>query len=246
MAINGPEQRSVANCCRLDPSGNGKDRLEPCAGQKANDLALALLIRLGPADSRPASFGSQVAGLSIDLCCLCSLHRVGAGVGRIKPNALHSAVHDACVLTGGQMWASPEPAGEEKSIGSIAQRRAGRLCDLELDWSASLLLDDGGAFADAPASFNVTDTKRHQITSPEFAVDRQIEEGEVPCQTADLKPYPDGPDVLRPQWPLLSDDQEPTTPTTAPTPRRHHSLAPNDRRSLISGKIRNHHSSGRG
>jgi hypothetical protein len=46
--------------------------------------------------------GAQVAGLSIDLCCLGSPHRVGAVVGRIKPNAFYSAVHDAYVLTGGR------------------------------------------------------------------------------------------------------------------------------------------------
>jgi hypothetical protein len=66
MAIDGPEQRTLGDRCRLEPRHHGIDRLEPRACQDGDDLALAFLVGLGAADRdpQPGLVGSRSATVS--------------------------------------------------------------------------------------------------------------------------------------------------------------------------------------
>ena len=59
-----------------------------------------------------------------------------------------------------------------------------------------------------PLTLTSSDLQPHEIAAPEFAVDREVEQGEVAGAALHLKPDPDRPYILRLQGALL--------PTKAP------------------------------
>jgi hypothetical protein len=89
---------------------------------------------------------------------------------------------DAGVLPRRQMRLSPKTTWEQISaLASVeddepfADGSTGLLRNLELHRAASLLLNDGRAIANSPASKHVIDPQRDEIAAPELAVDSEIE-----------------------------------------------------------------------
>ena len=119
---------------------------------------------------------------------------------------------DAGVLPRRQVWLSRQTAREQiLALASIerheplADSSTGLLGDLELHRPASLLLNDGRAIANSPASEYVIDPQPNEIAAPELAVDRQIEHRKIASATLHLQPYSNCPDILRLQRALLAD-----------------------------------------
>ena len=122
----------------------------------------------------------------------------------IEPGAVRPLMDDAGVLPRRQVWLSLETAWEQISaVASVqgddplADSSTGLVGNLELHRPASLLLNDGRAIANSPASKHVIDPQSDEIAAPELAVDGEIEHREIAFSTLQLKPYPDCPDILR-------------------------------------------------
>src|SRR5439155_9327086 len=70
------------------------------------------------------------------------------------------------------------------------------LGDLELHWSLCFLLHDNRAAGDVTALDHIVDAQRDQITPAQFAVDGEIEQGEISGAMIQLQSNSDGPDSL--------------------------------------------------
>src|SRR5215472_7821607 len=133
-------------------------------------------------------------------------------IGRaIKPSARDPRMDDPGILPGRQVRLRSDPAGKEVSgvpVSNVGKPRldrgSGLLGDLELQRTARLLLNDGCAVTDPTADADIVDLQPHEIAAPEFAVDREVEQGEVAGSALHLEPDPDRPHVLRLQRALLS------------------------------------------
>jgi hypothetical protein len=71
---------------------------------------------------------------------------------------------------------------------------AGLLGQLELDGVTSLLLDDHGSLFHRVTREDVADPQSHEITAAQFAVDSEIEQGQITPFALDLKPSANRPD----------------------------------------------------
>ena len=96
-----------------------------------------------------------------------------------------------------------DPAGKQVSgvpASNVGEPRldrgSGLLGNLELHRPARLLLDDGRAVTDPTADADIVDLQPAEIAAPEFAVDREVEQGEVAGSALHLEPDPDRPHVL--------------------------------------------------
>ena len=81
------------------------------------------------------------------------------------------------------------------------------------------LLNDGRAVTDPTADADILDLQPHEIATPKFAVDREVEQGEVAGSALHLEPDPDRPHVLRLQRALLPNEA-PFVPGIATRHRR--------------------------
>src|SRR5689334_17865094 len=72
------------------------------------------------------------------------------------------------------------------------------VCQLELDRAARLLLAGRRAVDRIAVWRDILDLDGDNVAAAQFAVDRQIEHGEVSSAALDHQPGPNGPDVL---WP---------------------------------------------
>jgi hypothetical protein len=84
--------------------------------------------------------------------------------------------------------------GLPSAIGQLEPNRAG-----------GLLLDNGRTLAGAVADLNVVSSQTNQVAGSELAVDRKVEQCQIPPTAFDFEPGAYGPDILRLQWPPLSD-----------------------------------------
>src|SRR5215470_1202422 len=123
---------------------------------------------------------------------------------------------DASILPRRQVWLSLKTAWAQisalasvKGGEPLANGSTGLLGNLELHRPASLLLNDGRAIANSPASEHVIDPQPDEITAPELAVDRQIEHRKIASATLHLQLYSNGPDILWLQRALLTDQASP-------------------------------------
>lgn len=73
----------------------------------------------------------------------------------------------------------------------------GRLGDLELHRAVGLLLHHDGAGGDPAALDDVTNAQRHQVASPELAVDREVEERQLTPTVRQFEANANRPDLLR-------------------------------------------------
>jgi len=82
---------------------------------------------------------------------------------------------------------------------------AGLLRDFELHGSMRLLLHDNGATGHAGPVRDIPDAQPHEITGPELAVDREVKQRNLPGSLRELQADTDGPNILKAQRGLLSD-----------------------------------------
>jgi hypothetical protein len=110
------------------------------------------------------------------------------------------------------------PATAREQISALASVEGGEpladsstrlLGNLELHRPASLLLNEGRAIANSPASEHIIDPESDEIAAPELAVDRQIEHRKIASTTLHLQPYSNCPDILRLERALLADQASP-------------------------------------
>jgi hypothetical protein len=91
---------------------------------------------------------------------------------------------------------------------------AGLLGDLELHRPAGLFLDDSRSIANSLAGEHIIASQPNEVAAPELTVDSQIEHRKIALAALYLEANTDGPDILRLQWALLTD-QAPFVPWDA-------------------------------
>ncbi len=84
----------------------------------------------------------------------------------------------------------------------VIDRLAGLLGDLELDRSAGLPLAHSGSINGVPMRCDILHLEAHHVTTPQLAIDCQIEERQIPDPPSELQPCPNGPNMPRLQWRL--------------------------------------------
>ncbi|MEY9560100.1 hypothetical protein ABIA23_005482 [Sinorhizobium fredii] len=143
-----------------------------------------------------------------------------------------------CVHAAGkQVIPFPEPATSNPCSDSVPRL----IGEFELHGSAGLLLDDDRPVANPSGNCNTGNWDRDEITSSQFAVDREIEQRQVAYRTRHLEAGSDGQDLFRLQWRLLTDNapRVPATDSLAPkaTPLQRSTFKRTDRtsRSDFSG-----------
>ena len=87
-------------------------------------------------------------------------------------------------MPGRQVRLRSDPAGKEvpgvpvSNVGKPRlDRGSGLLGDLELHRTARLLLNYGLGVTEPTADADIVDLQPHEIAAPEFAVDREVEQG---------------------------------------------------------------------
>ena len=95
--------------------------------------------------------------------------------------------------------------GERRASNPHQNRFAGRLGNFELDRPLGFLLHDDGARRDAITVGNIPNAQLHQIAAAQFAVDRQIEQGELALTLTEFEAHPDGPNIFELERGFLSD-----------------------------------------
>ncbi len=169
---------------------------------RANDTPSDSALDLGVTQQQ--LHGSQIAGSSIDQRRLRPPDRVGAEQGWVQTNAGDPLGKQAGVLAGGEATVLSAPPSEEEFPRQLVGRLeigvyglSGLLGDFELDRSARLLLPHGGPVDGIAVRSDILELEAHHVASPELAVDRQIEEGQVSYPAGQLQPCPYGPDMSR-------------------------------------------------
>jgi len=117
------------------------------------------------------------------------------------------------VLPGGQATIALASASEQifsrlfaGRLQIIVHGSARCLSQLELDWSARLLLANARTICCIAAWRDVIDLQRHDVAATKLAVDGYVEQGQVTESASHLELRPDGPDVLGAEGRLRSDD----------------------------------------
>lgn len=83
---------------------------------------------------------------------------------------------------------------------------SGLLRDFELHRALCLLLEDDRALGNMFAVCDVAHSQLDQISGSEFAIDRQIEQGQGADIARELNANPNGPDVPKSERCFLSDE----------------------------------------
>src|SRR5690242_20790081 len=130
---------------------------------------------------------------------------MGAVDARIEADTRDPLRDEPSILACRQTTADCAPAREQKVAGLLAclleivvDRLTCLVCQLELDRAACLPLADRRAVDRIAVRRNILDLDGDNVAAAQFAVDRQIEHGEVSGAALDHQSGPDGPDVL---WP---------------------------------------------
>jgi hypothetical protein len=71
--------------------------------------------------------------------------------------------------------------------------------DLELDWTAGLVLDNCRPVSDVTAYGDVIDLKADEIATAKLAVDRKVDPSQIAFAVLDLGSDTNGPDLFRSQ-----------------------------------------------
>ena len=83
-----------------------------------------------------------------------------------------------------------------------------RVCSVISNWTGRPVFFwyDGAPFSNSAAGANIVDLQSEEITAPELAIDRQIEQREVVLEALQLKPSSNGPDLFQfEEGPLLTN-----------------------------------------
>ena len=68
------------------------------------------------------------------------------------------------------------------------------------------VLNDHGSGNGLTCMNDIVDSQPHQVASPEFAVDGQVEQGEITNPIGDLQTNSNGPDFLEFKWRFRADE----------------------------------------
>jgi hypothetical protein len=156
--------------------------------------------------------GAQISCLFVYLGRFGPSHGMRSVNGTIESGARHPFLYDARILPGRNVRPRREAAREQilrchgdPSVQPIQDRKPSLFGQLELDWAVGFLLDHDGAVAHAAADADVVHLQAHEIAASQLAVDSEIEHGEVALAAYELPANPYGPNVLRPQRTLLTE-----------------------------------------
>ena len=155
---------------------------------------------------------AEAAGSSVNQGRLGSPQRVGAEQRRVQTDADDPLRQQASILAGGEAAAVATAAMEQEIAGTLPARRkvlvdclTRVLGDLEPDRATGLVLPNGRPVNRIAMWCNVLDPEAHHVAATQLAIDREIEERQIPRPPCELQPRPNGPDVLRLEWWLWSD-----------------------------------------
>ena len=145
---------------------------------------------------------AEVLRLAIDQRRLRAAQGVRAVLRGIGSGQGNPAFDHTGILAGRQVRGTGLAAGKQKiCTRQVAlfdpgqQGRAGWFGDLEPHGQAGLVLHDAGPGEDMVAMGDVTHVQADEITAPQFAVDGQVEEREVPRFAGHAQTGPHGPDL---------------------------------------------------
>lgn len=109
--------------------------------------------------------------------------RVGAILASHQTHPCHPIIDEPGILAGAEMPITINPAGKDIIVNRAApplkpSEQAGTSVweQFELDRPTRFLLHHNCPRADLPAADNVANLYLHQVTAPELAVDRQVEQ----------------------------------------------------------------------
>ncbi len=148
----------------------------------------------------------------VDQHCLRPTQRVRAELRRVETDAGHPFLHEPRVLPGGQSIAVTTPGKQELTRCASCQaqilvdRLAGLIGQLKPNRPTGFLLSDRGAIHRIAARGDVLHAYRDDVATAQLAVDRQVEEGQIPLLALDLQLGPDRPHVARAQRWLSTDE----------------------------------------
>jgi hypothetical protein len=80
------------------------------------------------------------------------------------------------------------------------------LRDLELNWTAGLVLDNCRSVSHVTADGDVIDSKADEIAAAKLAVDGEVEHRQIAFAAPDLKSDTNGPHFFRPKGTLLANE----------------------------------------
>jgi hypothetical protein len=130
--------------------------------------------------------GSQITGRFVDDRRLGSPHRMSIIVFLWQTDPGDPFVNQTSILPGAHMESMVTAAGKHIIIKTssaqsepLEQAGARVIHQLELNRSASFLLDHNRPCADMPIANEITDLDLHQVTAPQLAVDGKIEHRSV-------------------------------------------------------------------
>ena len=157
---------------------------------------------------------SEIPGASVDQYCLRASQRMRTELGWIEPDACDPLLNQTGILPRGQPALGVVTSTSKQELASLATGQSQILVDrhprlvseFEPNRPASLLLADGCTIHRIAAGRDVIDTDGDNVATAQLAVDRQVEEGEIPFLPLDLQLRPDRPDVAWPQGRLGTDE----------------------------------------
>lgn len=146
--------------------------------------------------------GAQVARGLVNQRRFGSTQRMGAVFLWSKADRSHPLVDEPCILPGAEVVIGMDSAWKREIVDTAAsslelrQQAGSGVCrDLELNWSARLLLNHHRARPDGRSGHKRADLDFHQIATPEFAVDREIEKRPVSHSSFPIEKEADRPDL---------------------------------------------------
>ncbi len=135
--------------------------------------------------------------------------RVRTEQGGIQANSGNPLREQARILTGREAAIWTPMTGEQEIAGFLAvclevviDRLTGLLGDLELDRPAGLPLAHCRSVNSIPMRRDIPHLEAHYVTTPQLAIDCQIEERQIPDTPSELQSCPNGPNMPRLQWRL--------------------------------------------
>ena len=134
-----------------------------------------------------------------------------AVAARLETDRGHPVTDHSRILTGRQMRPVEEPtwkeAGTTEHLGTTVPIPYGFtrvFRDLKLHRSVGLTLDYCDTVAYPVSDNEIGNLQADKITAAQLAVDRKIEQSQIPKIVREFEPGANGPDLLREQWTFLA------------------------------------------
>jgi len=153
---------------------------------------------------------TQVLSASVDQGSFCTTHGVRTVGSNVQTDFCNPRINDSCVLPSREVVRVVDPAWKQIGVGlklslldpsgnGISRRRG----DFKLDRALRLLLKHDGARGNVIRRTDIAHPQLDQVTRPQLAVDRQIEQCKIPNFLCQLKVDTNRPDVAKSKRGLL-------------------------------------------